>query len=644
MLLNLSEVAFFLLVLGVLLYQIDRQYFTAEKNQIIRSSNMDIFPVPQELTEQGRRVLAAQDSPAYLPEKQKLASAFEQIVHGTTSIYSFQLSDARAATVLHVEDSTKPARMNTWKNCLFLRSFDGLSQFRMMQPVPGREGEQQVIGRLTFHYATPPNQPASEAIELLTRRYRKFAAAAAVIWAAIFYLFHRYLLRPMQRVTSYLERSKGSSPTLIPGARHPLEAAYNTLATRALLQQLEERLHGLVRRELETDARETILREALDFVREAFKLDFILLAEISTRGDSFAVTQALASPSQDTNRNEEIAARAKALLAGREAAALHDGGKFIERDAETFEYIAPIYVTGAAVFILGKLASAPPDRALRMREIERACNVLHRGLVSYRVHQRDVFRQRSEANIVLSKNLGHDLTNIIATSKLHLMAVKQLCGDAAKGAADGKAAILRESVEGLVRSTHFLQEIVNIYRSFSYVKKPQFERHDLNTLVAEFLDAFEPSISSRVVIRRDFQPDIPTLILEPRLLKLALFNLLTNALDAMKRDRREGAPSPLIIVRTLRPGSSGEFRLEIEDNGPGIRSKEGRLLSPGEIEAIFDYGFSTKAESSEGLGLNWVKTIIEEFHAGKVSAENVASGGAKFILVIHSMEAVEARI
>lgn len=197
---------------------------------------------------------------------------------------------------------------------------------------------------------------------------------------------------------------------------------------------------------------------------------------------------------------------------------------------------------------------------------------------------------------------------------------------------------------GLLESTRFLQEIVNIYRSFSFVKRPQYERHDLNEIVGQFLATFEPTVSNRIELARDLAPGIPTLILEPRLLKLALFNLLTNALDAMKRDpRADGAPPRITVATRHDPGTAG-FVVTVEDNGPGIRDAEGRMMQPAEIEAIFQFGYSTKAERSEGLGLNWVRTIIEDFHAGRVAAENLHGGGARFTLVIHSMEASEAKI
>jgi len=161
--------------------------------------------------------------------------------------------------------------------------------------------------------------------------------------------------------------------------------------------------------------------------------------------------------------------------------------------------------------------------------------------------------------------------------------------------------------------------------------------------VGRFLTVFEPTVSKRLEIQRDLQPDIPTLILEPRLLKLALFNVLTNALDAFKRVAEPTAAARLLVT-TRHEADSDTFLICIDDNGPGIRDADGRPLARAEIDTVFQHGYSTKGEHSEGLGLNWVRTIIEDFHAGHVSAENLPEGGARFTLAIRSMEAREARI
>ena len=60
-----------------------------------------------------------------------------------------------------------------------------------------------------------------------------------------------------------------------------------------------------------------------------------------------------------------------------------------------------------------------------------------------------------------------------------------------------------------------------------------------------------------------------------------------------------------------------------------------------EIEKIFELGYTSRqasANQGEGLGLNWVRTIIQDLHGGTIFAENVPGGGARFILIFPPLE------
>ena len=64
----------------------------------------------------------------------------------------------------------------------------------------------------------------------------------------------------------------------------------------------------------------------------------------------------------------------------------------------------------------------------------------------------------------------------------------------------------------------------------------------------------------------------------------------------------------------------GKVHLSVRDHGSGIRAEEHRQL--------FEQFFTTK-EHGLGMGLAIVRSIVES-HGGKIDAENVADGGARF--------------
>lgn len=634
--LAVSTACYFLL-LALMLYELDRQHFTSAKQQIIRDNFYELFPPlqdPRDLRDNAWEALYGSTQSTRADAQRALDRQFAEIVEGPTSIYEMTLRDAAGQIVIERRDPAKVRRMNTLDNCLFLRGFSGLSD----QPVSRqqfREGGKRIAGRMVARYATPPNYPP---MRDLVVTYRVTVAGVIVIWCALYVALYRYLLRPMQLVTYHLEESRLGRPRIIPRASGLLESSYNALANLAIQQQLQERLMGLVRLGSDKE-RDIALAGALAMARESFGIEHLALCEIGGEHAHPALIDWHASPPEI-----QIGTHALSCILQQFASAPSSGGvgEFRTQTDGDFAYL--VESRNRRVMVFGRLKAGLPDHAYRLDCARQAAEALSRGLLFYRAHQIDMYRQRSEANIVLSKNLGHDLTNIIATTKLDLMAVRQLL-DSRSGDNGSHDELLKQAVDGVLKSTRFLQEIVNLYRSFSYVKRPQYERQGLTDVIGQFLDAYEPTVSSRIAIRRELQPGMPTLILEPRLLKLALFNLVSNAIDAIRRSSSQsGGASPAITVRAEWQPDDRAYSVVVQDNGPGICDKSGRLLDASETDMIFEYGYSTKAEQSEGLGLNWVRTIIVDFHAGAVRAENLPQGGAAFHLTLRSMESSEAKI
>lgn len=629
-----GTISYFLTLLLVL-YVLDRQIYTAKKMAIIRENFYGIFNPPEELNDFAHDTLFGATPADRARAKSDLEKMMQSIVNGPTSIYRMELLDADKALVTAADDRAKIGNFNSWRNSLFTQNFSGFaSQF------VSRARRSEEHGRLVSYYTSPINYPP---IERLTNQYRIVALLVVALWAAVYAFLYRNLLRPVRNVTLHLERSREAAPRLIWKSRAHLESAYNQLATRALLQLIEERLNSPTRPDSHGQAqdRTAAVNSALSIAAQAFGVERLDAAEISVTGEHVAIAEFFSAGAAGEHAEQSAPELFRALTAGAPLGKLPEEGRLMP-DSPAFSYVAPLSA-GSYLVIVGRLDQHLPGENQRLEALERVCTVLRRGFVAYKAYREGIFRQRSEANIVLSRNLGHDLTNIIATSKLDLMAVRRLLeapGQESESGARGE--LLREAVNGLLENTKFLQEMVNIYRSFSHVKRPQYERRDLRLLIEEFLAAFEPSVSSRISIKRDLQ-QMPAPILEPRLIKLALFNVLTNSLDALRRVTTEELPL-VIHVRTKYEEEKKLYRIEIDDNGPGIRDQNGNLLAPAELQAIFEYGYSTKSESSEGLGLSWVRTIMSEFHDGSVTAENRPEGGARFSLLLRSMERSEAKV
>ncbi len=160
------------------------------------------------------------------------------------------------------------------------------------------------------------------------------------------------------------------------------------------------------------------------------------------------------------------------------------------------------------------------------------------------------------------------------------------------------------------------------------------EIHRLNNLVTEFLDYGKPlkmniqptnvdlvlkgvvdlvrakAASEKIAIveKYDFLPDM---MLDMELMKTCVFNIVTNAFQAMP----EGG------TLTLQTGKdNGCFILDISDTGAGISQEN--------VDRIFEPFFTTKTNGL-GLGLAITKRIVEE-HGGSLEFASRENEGSNF--------------
>lgn len=95
-------------------------------------------------------------------------------------------------------------------------------------------------------------------------------------------------------------------------------------------------------------------------------------------------------------------------------------------------------------------------------------------------------------------------------------------------------------------------------------------------------------------------------------------NLIDNALDSMNMDAQNGGrPKELWFGIYSNPGA---LLITVDDTGSGI--------SQGDMEHIFDDGFSTKSDG-RGTGLHQVKNLVESL-GGKISVQSQENNGTSF--------------
>jgi PAS domain S-box-containing protein len=138
---------------------------------------------------------------------------------------------------------------------------------------------------------------------------------------------------------------------------------------------------------------------------------------------------------------------------------------------------------------------------------------------------------------------------------------------------------------------------------------------DLNAAVEGAVRLARRALGADTVeIRTETRP-VPQIMAKAEEIQQVLFNVVRNAIQAICGNGR-------VDVRTA---SSGPWvSVNVQDTGPGIAEEN--------LTRVFDPFFTTRGpDEGEGLGLYIVRQIVTRYR-GTIDVENVAGGGARFVI------------
>jgi signal transduction histidine kinase len=138
---------------------------------------------------------------------------------------------------------------------------------------------------------------------------------------------------------------------------------------------------------------------------------------------------------------------------------------------------------------------------------------------------------------------------------------------------------------------------------------------DVAGILERVREAAQPRLARHhIQLQASMAEDLPPIKADATQLEMAIFNLVTNALDAMP------GGGTLSIAATPQPEG---VRIEVADTGTGLPSEI--------LDRLFDPWVTTKAVGhGSGLGLAIVRDVVRA-HGGSISASNQAVG-ALFVI------------
>jgi signal transduction histidine kinase len=213
---------------------------------------------------------------------------------------------------------------------------------------------------------------------------------------------------------------------------------------------------------------------------------------------------------------------------------------------------------------------------------------------------------------VAAHDLRSSLRHVASFSDLH---ARELLATGAEPSA--RAEEFRDYVRRGIRRMDELLEDILTYTSLRDARLRLVEV-DLDDALDELLTELAPTMPSDAVVVVDHLPTVPG---DERLLRLALGNLLQNAV----KYRRPGVPLELAVDAAHQQGT---WRIRVADNGLGIPAEyQDRIFQ------LFRRLHGPEEYEGTGLGLA-IAARIAALHGGTVEVASVEGEGSTFTLVL----------
>jgi PAS domain S-box-containing protein len=179
----------------------------------------------------------------------------------------------------------------------------------------------------------------------------------------------------------------------------------------------------------------------------------------------------------------------------------------------------------------------------------------------------------------------------------------------------------RTLLQGIVGDGHRASDVIRGIRAMFKADPKKRFLVNLNGLIREVLELVRSELrNSLTEVRAELDENLPALTADRVQLQQVMFNLVTNAVDAMSavvgRDR-------ILRIKSEHRESEGVL-ITIEDSGTGI--------APENIDRLFKSFFTTKTNGM-GMGLAICQSIVES-HGGRLSASPAHPHGAAFKIVL----------
>jgi len=200
---------------------------------------------------------------------------------------------------------------------------------------------------------------------------------------------------------------------------------------------------------------------------------------------------------------------------------------------------------------------------------------------------------------------------------------------------------LKEFTQLIIEQSDRLRDLVD--RLLGPNTPPKRIASNIHVVLERICNLVRLDKPEQVQIERDYDPSLPTSVLDPNQIEQAILNIVRNGIQALTKniDNQDEQYQPKLTIRTRFADSKvlhdmrfrKVLKISIIDNGPGISDEL--------IDTIF-YPLVTDKSDGNGLGLSIAQTFIDQ-HKGKINVESWPGHTAFniYLPVIQDNEGVE---
>ena len=226
--------------------------------------------------------------------------------------------------------------------------------------------------------------------------------------------------------------------------------------------------------------------------------------------------------------------------------------------------------------------------------------------------------EKLEDLTTLAANVAHEIKNPLAALSIHIQLLQKSI-EKARSQEDVLPApkFVENYISVVNEEIGRLNGIVNDFLHAVRPVKAEYQLLNPNELLLQSLNFCRPELESKGInLQVELMKDSPKLLLDDKLFRQVMLNLVQNAIAALSSDEDE----KVLWVNTQ--VKSDSFILTVADNGCGMSEET--------ASRIFEPYFTTKTTGT-GLGLTMVYKIVKEF-SGDIQVKSLLGEGTVFTI------------